>query len=247
MRTTWVTALFVLVGCSVEKSSMPEARIADKLHDCDVIGEGEFNVAFQAETDRCELRCFEAASCADLRDAFCVDPASARSEYLACLDRCGVGGPYACEDGSNDQAIHCDAFPDCEDGSDEVGCDDDAFFVCQDEGRVPIDFKCDGEDDCFDGSDERGCPADSFFTCATGEPIPKLWRCDGTDDCEDAEEPQGREDEALGSDERGCPADAFFVCGPGERVAKGWVCDGVPDCSDGSDEQQDCAALQCRP
>jgi hypothetical protein len=236
MRKTWLTGLILLACCGDDKLASPQTRIADKLRACDVIDEGEFSVSFEGEADRCELRCFEAAGCGELRLAFCAGDLEREGNYGACLERCGAGLPFACADGSNDEALSCDAFDDCADGSDEKSCADDAFFECDGEGHVPFEFKCDGESDCFDDSDEKGCAADAFFTCDNGDSIPKSWRCDAEDDCED------------GGDEQDCPADAFFVCDGGDKVPAAWVCDGVPDCrSDDSDEEQDCAELQCGP
>ena len=233
MRKTWLTGLILLACCADEKTSAPETRIADKLRDCDVLGEGEFSVIFEGEADKCELRCFEAAKCSELKAVFCFEDDGRESDYAECLQSCGAGPSYTCEDGSNDEAYRCDAFEDCADGRDETGCADDAFFECKDEGHVPFEYKCDGEQDCFDGSDEKGCPADVTHECENGEEIPKLWVCDAEEDCED------------GSDEEDCPAGTFFVCDDGTKLLKSWVCDGAPDCQDGEDEEQDCAPLMC--
>lgn len=260
MRKAWLISVLLLTCCSAEKShesagepskpddrepsepsdeeppepTEPATRIIETLRECEVFGEGTFNVAFHAEADRCEFRCFEAASCDELRRAFC-DEFSGAPRYVQCLQRCGAGRPFSCEDGSNDDALHCDAFQDCADGEDEQDCDDDAFFQCDDGGHARLEYRCDGESDCFDASDEEDCPADAVFACQDGlGRVPTAFRCDAEDDCRD------------GSDEADCPADRFFVCDGGARVPKEWVCDGAPDCLDASDEQQDCALLQCR-
>ncbi len=178
----------------------------------------------------CSAGCMnEFLSCEDDAETYVcegVDSTNTSDALSACLSGCET---FACDDGSADDALRCDAEIDCDDASDEKGCGD-ISFVCGDETQAVSGFRvCDGSEDCDDGSDEEGCGQDGFV-CDNGKRIDAAYQCDGAEDCVD------------GEDEVDC-GDLLFNCGDGFVVSWFKRCNRELDCPGGEDEDAGCVDL----
>lgn len=192
-----------------------QARITCALEDLAQWIEAACSAAAPSE---CELECYLARSCDDLRSGYCAAGWSEGFEPAECLAACP--GNRLCPDGR--VARSCDGLIECSDRSDEEVCE--AEGTCDGGGLVAPQRLCDGVTDCADGSDEDACP---LFTCANGDELPAPYQCDGVSHCLD------------GSDEIECAA-LHFRCADGSVIPRAYRCDRIIDCDGGSDEPPEC-------
>jgi hypothetical protein len=185
------------IQCGGDDAQEACSAAISKLRSCDLFSAGETDCNSSDADDACIARCFESATCAELRGYYCdVAPPVA---IASCTEACQP--QFRCDDGTTVPADYeCDIEPDCPDASDEVGCPPGPMVQCDSGEEIPADWKCDGTADCADASDEIGCDSLQGFICANGETVPADWQCDGDEDCSD------------GTDEQNCPREAQAIC-----------------------------------